>query len=170
MSSEDRGLLRIAPAGYFVSFLLVATPVFDWATNITPMRPASVDWRYGVTGLLSGFLLTPLLGMALASLIAVAGNQRRHRVTVSAMSLVGGLFLVLLIPLFLLDFFQLRASMPASEIGFYDVSGFKALLKHVSCAGAFTWLGFAGLRGLPRRIRRSQSAALVMDSAPEVNV
>jgi hypothetical protein len=169
MSSEDRGLLRIAPAGYFVSFLLVVTPVFDWVTNITPIRPASVDWRYGVTGLLSGFLLTPLLGMALASLIAVAGNERRQRLTVSAMSLMGGLFLLLLIPLFLLDFFQLRASMPASEIGFYDASGFKALLKHVTCAVAFAWLGLAGLRGLPRRVRRSRGASVVMDSSPEVS-
>lgn len=165
-SVEERGLLRIAPAGYFVAFLLVATPLFDWIANVTPFRPGSVDWRYGVTGLLSGFLLTPLLGMVIASLIAMATNTRRSRILVGTLNLMGGLALCLLLPLFALDFFQLRASVPPSELPLFEAAGFKAALKHATAAMAFLWLGIAALRALPRPVRKTRPAPVVMD-APE---
>ena len=170
-SSDDWGVLRIAPAGYFVAFLLVATPAFDWLTNITPLRPGSVDWRYGVTGLLSGFLLTPLLGMSLASLIAVAANARRPRLMTGFFNVVFGASLVLLLPLFTLDFFQLRASLPAGEVSLYDAAGLKAGLKHATAAAAFLWLGVAVLKGMPRAVRKSRAnLAVVMDPPAQPTV
>jgi hypothetical protein len=163
---DERGVLRVAPAGYFIAFLLVVTPAFDWVTNITPFRPGSVDWRYGVTGLLSGFLLTPLLGMAVAALISAATGGRRARLVTGVLNLAFGLALVLLLPLFALDFFQLRASMPAGELSLYDVAGLKAAVKHLTAAAAFLWLGVAVLRNLPRAVRKRAAALAVVMEPP----
>jgi len=149
MATDARALERIAGAGYFLALLLIATPAVDYATNITPWRPASVDWRYAAAGLLSGFLLTPLLGMALASLLAATG-QRRGRLVVGAVNVVCAAGLVILIPLYALDFLQVRASVPAADLESFTLGGVKALAKHVTAAIAFLWLGIALLRGLPR--------------------
>jgi hypothetical protein len=148
MRNDGRaGIERVAGAAYFVAFLLVVTPALDYLTNITPMLFGSVDWRYGVVGLLSGFLLTPLLGMALAALVAGYTASRRARVTVGTINLIFGLGLIMLTPLFALDFLQLRASIPAADLRMYEVGGIKALIKNASGAVAFVWLAVAGLRG-----------------------
>lgn len=145
-------------AGGFVAFLLVATPLLDYLTNITPWLPGNVDWRYGVVGLLSGFLLTPLLGMVLASLLAVLVNRRGPRMIVGWLDVAGGAALLLLVPLFLLDFLQIRAGVPPAEMPTFQLAGVKAMLKHITAGLAFLWLGYATLRGLPPKGRRGPRA------------
>jgi hypothetical protein len=152
--TEPRGLERVARAGYFVALLLVLTPLADFILNVTPLRPGSVDWRYGVVGLFSGFLLTPLLGMVLATLLAVGTNRRPARLAVGVLDLLFGVVLLLLVPLFVLDFFQLRASVPQEQLASFHVEGPKAMLKHLTAGLAFAWLGVSCLRSLPRSSRR----------------
>ena len=166
MATDTRALERVAGAGYFLAFLLIVTPAIDYATNITPWRPGSVDWRYAAVGLLSGFLLTPLLGMALASLLAATG-QRRARVVVGIVNVLCAAGLVILIPLYALDFLQVRASVPAADVAPFTLGGLKALAKHVTAAIAFLWLGVALLRGLPRARGRNTAARKPLMVRPE---
>ncbi len=164
LQDNRSGLGRMSGAAYFVALLLVLTPAFDFVGNVLPLHPSQLDWRYGVSGLLSGFLLTPLLGMVLASAVALAGNQRGARVVVGSLNLACALALGLLVPLFVLDFFQLRASVPAGELPLFQVAGMRAIAKHVTAAFAFLWLGTACLRALPRR---SAGVAPGVITAPE---
>jgi hypothetical protein len=147
----------MAGAGYFLSFLLVITPAIDYATNITPWRPGSVDWRYAAVGLLSGFLLTPLLGMGIASLLAATG-ARRERVLAGLVNVLCAATLVILMPLYALDFLQVRASVPAADVSAVTLGGLKALGKHASALIAFLWMGIALLRGLPHARSRGSGS------------
>ena len=76
MSDETTGrrLAGLTGAGYFVAFLLISLSLFDFAGTLWPFLPSEASWRYGSVGILSGFLLTPMIGSLLAvGLVGVAG-------------------------------------------------------------------------------------------------
>ena len=68
----------VAPL-YFIAALLIATPLMDFATSVVPLRPGSLEWRFASVGLLSGFLLTPLLGLVIALAVAAYADDVRGR-------------------------------------------------------------------------------------------
>lgn len=147
MNESQRGRLETVagPIG-FVALLLVAVPVFDLFANVWPLRPTNLHWRFGTSGLLSGFLLTPLLGMALLTAVAAVQSRRGTLLTLTLANAAGALILLLLVPLFTLDFLQLRGTVPAVEKALFDASGVKAVVKHAACALAFAALAFGNLR------------------------
>lgn len=137
---------RLAGPLYFVAFLLVATPLVDYGMNIAPFRFGDVSWRYGVVGLLSGFLLTPLLGCALAAAVAALFRQPRMGFAVGALNVLGGVLLLVALLLFALDSLQIRGLTPQERLGIFDAAVLKAMLKHLSAVAALLWLGIGGLR------------------------
>ena len=154
---------------YLIALLLIATPLIDFAANAWPARAGDVAWRYGAVGLLSGYVLTPLLGLGLAGAIAVTLEHRLVLRSLVIISWVGALVLVAASVDFSLDALQLRHNVPAPQGRNFDLGAAKALLKHVSVAMALAWLGTAMLRSL-RAIRvargeRGPVAPLVARSA-----
>ncbi|MEP7384203.1 MAG: hypothetical protein ABI910_21180 [Gemmatimonadota bacterium] len=153
----------IAPL-YFLAFLLVATPVMDFATSIIPTRPSDIEWRFASVGLLSGFLLTPLLGIALAMGVArFAGHLRVQRVMALLTLTAAGLFVALLL-FFLLDIFQLRSAVQAEAAEAFSSAATKAVIKHASfvvALGVMGWSGFRMSRWSRPEPRRKQSAVIV---------
>jgi hypothetical protein len=76
---SDRAVAELkafAWPAYCVAVLLVVTPLVDLVANVWPPRLSAVEWRFGTFGLLSGFLLTPLLGMVLATAAAALLEHR----------------------------------------------------------------------------------------------
>jgi hypothetical protein len=149
---DDRlstALERLAAPLYGVAVLLVVTPIFDLTLNVWPLNFGAVEWRYGSIGLLSGFLLTPLIGTALAAWMALGLGHRRTQWTVVVLNLAFAVFVVVACLDFALDVLQLRRSVPATQPGALwtvTVGGAKALLKLGSGALAFAWLALAGYR------------------------
>lgn len=139
-------LASLAAPAYCLAALLVITPLGDFLSGVWPWRLGAVDWRFASSGLLSGFLLTPLLGALIAIGVAAArGSERPLRIFgIATLALSGLCFLVLL--LFILDAVQVSSAVPAQQRrAFYDAS-IKAFLKYIMAFVASFWLGRTAYR------------------------
>ena len=154
MNERSPGALEsLAGPLYVLALLLVVTPPVDVLANVWPLRLGEVSWRYGTVGASSGYLLTPLLGLALACLIAIACRQRLMLRVLSVVCLVAGVMLVIAAIDFALDAAQLRHTVPTTPTlarWAFDVGAAKAIFKHLSAAVGLFWLGLA-----TRRARRA---------------
>lgn len=88
MSRLDQAPSSFAAALYLSAAFMVVAPFLYEMQRILPARPADLDWRFGAEGFLLTALTTPLLGLALALLVAWG------RGTPGALRFVGGLTLV----------------------------------------------------------------------------
>ena len=134
---------RVAPPALFLALLLVLLPATDFVSNVWPLQPGDFRWRFGMVGLLSGFLLTPLLGMLVAAAAAMllqhAGLLRVTAVLCGA----GAAVLVLLVGVFALDVIQLRPEVTPTALAGFDFANLRAIAKHLLAAGALVWLALA---------------------------
>lgn len=147
--------VAIAPslgrALYLVAALLVVTPLLDVLSNVWPLAIGDLRWRYGTVGLLSGFLLTSLLGMALAVLTAVVLRQRRVLSVLSVLNLVAAVTLLAAAGLFVLDVLQVRGTVPVESRSLFDVGAVKALFKHATLMVSFAALGIGARSSISQR-------------------
>jgi hypothetical protein len=139
-------LKAFAWPAYFVAALLVVTPLVDLVANVWPPRPGAVEWRFGTLGLLSGFLLTPLLGMVLATAAAALLEQRGAQRVLALLDLTGAALLLLVGATLSLDWLQMRASIDPATRPAIDIGSGKSIAKHVGVAIALAWLGVVGWR------------------------
>lgn len=154
----------IAPL-YLLAFLLVATPLMDFVTSIVPLRPGDIEWRFASVGLLSGFLLTPLLGIALAIGAAHLGGHLRFQRVLAIVNLVVAASCIGLLVFFVLDIFQLKVAVQPEAAEAFKSAALKAVIKHVSFFLTLGFLGWRGIRisrwGTPAEARRPQAAVIV---------
>ncbi|MEO8448385.1 MAG: hypothetical protein ABI647_01270 [Gemmatimonadota bacterium] len=155
--TTNRRLTGLTGAGYFVAFLLVALSLFDFALTLWPFQPSDPSWRYGSMGLLSGFLLTPMLGSLLATFIAGFAGHNRTFKTLGILNAIGALILLILLISFALDSIQVRRETSPEAREVFVTGAAKAAMKHLTGIIAFGWLGIATLRA-GRRPRVSERA------------
>lgn len=144
---ED-ALSALAGPVYAVGVLFVVLPIVDFVLNVWPPALGMSEWRYGAIGLLSGFLLSPLLGSALIAGVAlVRGDGRTQRVLAILNLATAALFVPICID-FVLDVIQLRghiANRPDARWTYYAGAA-KSLIKYLAVLAALAWLGRAGWR------------------------
>jgi hypothetical protein len=134
---------KISSALYLISVLLVLLPIIDFLTSIVPYLPGSTKWRFASSSLFAGFLLTPLLGVALAMLVAGVMHHRFVLRWIGMLSFLMALVLLAICALLALDVVELRA-MAESDVRMAIVlSGSRAILKYIIMAAS---LAFVGLR------------------------
>ena len=155
---SDRLASLDGPA-YCVAALLVFSQLGDFVSVVWPWRVAALDWRFASSGLLSGFLLTPLLGALIAIGIAAArGSSRLLRLFGIATLGAGGICAVVLLG-FMLDAVQLRSSIPEEQRRSFMDASVKAFLKYVMACAASCWLGLRAYRlgswSAPQPVTRS---------------
>jgi hypothetical protein len=167
MSDHDTDWLdRLAPAVYFATFLFIVLPAIDFVANVWPLRVGDASWRYGAAGFLSGYLLTPLLGLVLGFLVAALCRHRRALTVLSVVCGIGTVLLLVISLEFILDALQVRSGIAAADKGHFDVGAVKALLKYWAMVVALLWAGIVGWRiardeRRARGPRRSGSTPLV---------
>ena len=147
---------RLSSATYFLAAVLVVVPAVDLITNVLPLTPSSVAWRYGTVGLLSGFLLTPLLGIFLACWTAHLMEHQRIQKILAVLNGVSGGVLLLLVLLFTLDAVQLRSQTNPDTLRMFDVGVVKAVIKNLLGVAALAWLAFAGWKNAAGRPARGK--------------
>ncbi|MCC6927701.1 MAG: hypothetical protein IT359_01810 [Gemmatimonadaceae bacterium] len=145
MNSSERADALIVPA-YLIAFLLVATPAMDFVTSILPLRLGDIEWRFASVGLLSGFLLTPLLGVLLAMGVAAYAEHVLLQRILAIVNLVLGACFAVLVAFFVLDILQLRSVVQAEAKAAFESAASKAIVKHLSFVVASLVLGWRGLR------------------------
>jgi hypothetical protein len=138
-------LRRLGPALHAVAALLVLVPLVDFLTSIFPLVPADARWRFGALGIFAGYLLTPLLGLALASITAAALQQVGLLRLLAWLSLCLAIALVGLAAAFALDTLQVRAGAPADGAQAVLVSGVRGVVKYLATAVTLVLL-FVGAR------------------------
>ena len=138
---------------YFLSALLVATPAVDVLTQVWPLQPGSMVWRYGFLGFLGNNLLTPLLGLTLAGVAAMLAESRLALRLLSWTALAAGVGLLALLAFFSLDVLQLRASVAPEARPAFQVGAAIAAGKYVVAVLGYGLLGRAAWRSLPKQVR-----------------
>lgn len=132
---------------YAVAALLVLISLLDFAGAIWPFLPGDAGWRYGAIGLLSGFLVTPLVGVVLAALVAVEQRHFALLKFLGIMTLAIGALLLVSIVAFALDAIQVRREAATPELRrLTELSAAKAAFKLLTGTVATIWLGGGILR------------------------
>ena len=159
MSRPSGSDLLTAYAGpaYLIAALLIGYSAYDYLGSIWPLNVSEVSWRYGSAGILTGFALTPLLGILLAALVATAAGQARALRAVGVASLALGVVFAVVVLGFGLDALQMRREAPEEARRLFDQGIAKAGIKLLGAAAAWWWLGWRSWR-LASRIRRSGSS------------
>jgi hypothetical protein len=138
---------------YLVAGLLVVMPLIDFAMSIGPAQFTSLQWRFASVGLLSGYTLMPLLGLAMALGLAVLTRQRVAQRVLIALCLTLAVVILLIAVGFLLDVLQLRTTVPADGRPAFESASMRALVKHLLVGCAFWYLGWRARRMVPPPIR-----------------
>lgn len=141
-----RPLRSLAPACYIIAALLLLLPASDYLIDAWPFRPDVVDWRYGVEGLISNYVLSPLLGLLLASVTAAWLNQTAVLRWLSLLAWIGAVLLVLVLGGFLLDSLHVRGGAPADARWVTTSSFVLAAAKILVAALTLIILGVCDLR------------------------
>jgi hypothetical protein len=131
-------------AAYFFCFMLVFWPIFDFFSNALPFQLGRMEWRYAAVGLMGSYLITPIMGVAFAMLLA---SLLRHRVLLrflSVLCLLGAAFLLLAMVSLGLDVIQLWRLSPPEGIPSLRTGGLIAEMKHLSGVVAVSLFGLGG--------------------------
>jgi len=139
-------LRRLAAPLYAIALLMLILPATDFISNVWPLNPGDFRWRFGMVGLLAGFLLTPLLGILLATVVAALSEDTRMLRIVSSVAGAGALVLVIFVGLFVLDVLQFRPEVPAERLGSFDFANIRAIVKHLLVAATLGWMSLTGWR------------------------
>lgn len=154
----NRSHSPLVGVGYFVAAVLILFPVIDLVANLWPLDPGRVNWRYGAYVLLSGFVLTVILGFALALLLARLADHRKTARVLAVLSGLGGVILLAAAVAFALDALQLRASVSGDARTQFGIGAVKAVVKNSMAAAGFLWMAWAAWRP-PKGRRSSKDAA-----------
>lgn len=136
---------------YGVAAVLVLVPAIDFLQSVGGFQPGSGQWRFATVGALSSYLATPVLGAAVALVVAAIARHHgvRRGVAVGCLVLSGGL--ALLSAGFALDALQLRDSVVPGARGAFQGASVRALLKLLIVAAALAFLGWRAWRIAPER-------------------
>ena len=130
--------------------LLVLLPAVDLLTNVWPIRPWEIGWRYGTVGLASGFLLTPLLGLMAAAVLARLLDQSAVLRALAAVVGLTALALAGATGMFVLDALEVSGQIPADGREAFQIGAVRAVLKNALVAGVLGWMALATLRAATR--------------------
>lgn len=135
-------------AGPFYAFglLLVSLPMLDFGTSIVPVHLTNLQWRFATIGLLSNFLMTPMMGISLMVAVAAVRGHRGVQRTIAIVNSFLVLLLISLLALFALDAIQLNASVPGEQAAEFHSAAYKALIKHIAGLIVLALLAVAGWR------------------------
>ena len=140
---------------YVVALLLIVIPALDFVLSVPAPEFADVQWRFAAVGLLSGYALTPILGVSMAFVIAALLKQYAVQRLLVVASLLLAAILVALSFGFLLDMLQLRASLPDDGRVAFSSAWKRAIVKLALSAIALAYMGVRARKMIPTRSKNS---------------
>lgn len=138
---------------YVVAFALVLIPTLDFVFSVPPAEFASVQWRFAAVGLLSGFAVMPMMGLALACVIAGMLKQFHVVRLLVIVCLTTALVLIVISLGFVLDVLQLMASVPPEGRSAFNSAWIRAISKTALSAVVLAYLGWRARRMMPAPTR-----------------
>jgi hypothetical protein len=137
---------RLARAGYWLAFVLIAFSIANWVASVWPVQIGQARWRFGAVGALSNAVLTPLLGLFLAFAIAVWRDDTRVRRALGWLSaILAGCSVILLLG-FTLDFLQTRATADPRIHHTLDIASGISIVKQIGIIITLVFFSMTGIR------------------------
>lgn len=138
---------------YFVAALLVVVPLVDFTLSVPSPEFSSRQWRFTTMGLLSGYMLLPVLGAALAFTIsAILKHYTIQRALVIA-CLTSAVLFALLSYRFWVDMGDQRFATVPDEMQAFVSAANRAVTKLILTTVAFGYLGWRARRMIPAPTR-----------------
>ena len=134
---------------YVVAALLIGIPLVDFVLSVPSAELSNVQWRFAAVGLLSGYTLTPILGLAMALVIAAVLKQYAVQRWLVAACLSFGATLIALSAGFMLDVLQLRFSVPSDGRAAFQSAWIRAVVKLGLSMIALVYMGWRARRMIP---------------------
>jgi len=133
---------------YLVALVLVLPPMLEYLIVLSaPYQPGNTQWRFGAVGLfVNSFAFSPLLGVTLAIFTALQLGHVKTSKALSILAIVGGVGVLLSLPLFLLDFLQVRAGVAEQAKRAFTITSVKATISGLIVAATGIAVGIGGLR------------------------
>lgn len=147
---------------YVVALALILIPASDFLLSVPAAQLSSLQWRFAAVGLLSGFTMTPILGLALAIVIAAVGKQVTMQRLLAIACLTLSLVLLVLCAGFILDITRLRASIPEDGRPAFNSAWRRAIVKLLFSVVSLGFLGWRARRMLPVRGRRREPKPVIV--------
>ena len=148
---------------YFLAALLIVFPLVDFVLSVPSAELSDVQWRFAAVGLLSGYTLTPILGIAMAFVVAAFLKQHGVQRGLVVACLASGAILIALSLGFALDVLQLRLSVPNDGRAAFKSASIRAIVKLGLSVLALAYMGWSARRMIPARNRqRSQKTVHVV--------
>jgi hypothetical protein len=138
---------ELVSLGYLVAAIMILFPIVDLGANLWPFRPTELNWRYGTYGVMSGYLLTVVLGFGLVVAVGVLAMHRGWVRLLGGLSAVGGVLLLVFAAVYVLDALQIRATLSGDALGQFHIGTVKTLFKNGISGLALIWIAWAGWRG-----------------------
>lgn len=151
----------LAAPMYALAAYLIAMPAVDYAQSIGAPQLGSAQWRFASIGLLSSVLTTPVLGIALAVVIAATREHHAAQRVFAWLTLGTAAMLLMLTVLFALDALQLRGGVPDEARANMERASLRAVLKYLGTVALLAWLGFKSLGISARRAAKPEGRAPV---------
>ena len=142
-SSAERTLIS---GGYAVAIMLLVVPIADSILATWPPAPSSIQWRFGMLGLLGNSLSYPVLAMLMAALTARFLEQRRVLATLGVLGALAAVFLLVGVGFFALDTLQLRSVVRPTMQRPFLAAAVKSGTIFVVAAAIFAWLSLGAYR------------------------
>lgn len=101
-------LSRLALPTYAVCLWLVLFSAIDAALLTLPLSPTMAMWRYGLARLVNLYLLSPMIGIFLALVLAVVFEHSRVLKAVSMISGLAAIIMLVLTIVYFVDSFAMR--------------------------------------------------------------
>jgi len=162
---------RVARAAYWLAALLVLVPLIDYVANVWPPQLNDVQWRDAAEGLGGGFLLTPCLGVALASAVAIRRDNARLWRSLGVLMTLAAVGLLPVGADFVLNTLQLRHLVAPATRSHFEVGALKVVLEYGLVALGLLFSGLALARaGRPLSVSgpRSEAKPPVIIARPRV--
>jgi hypothetical protein len=157
----------LVASSYGVLILMFVTPFAETFLSILPIRTNEVNWRFGVFGLFSRALMTPLL--ALAGMCGLA-FVRGHRGTLRFLGGTAALLLVILVlslGMFALDAVQARAQVTPQALSSFDVAATLAVGKILFSTVILALMAIGAWKSAGRPAQRSRADTVLLGATPK---
>jgi hypothetical protein len=133
---SHRALVLVWP-GHLIALILMLVPAAGLLLASSAPGPEGAMGRARMFSLLVDSALWPLVGLFLGLALATLFDQRKLRWTYTLVSGVLGLLFLVLVPVFVLDVFQLRGTVRPEMQRLYDGNMIRNVLTLFATAGIF---------------------------------
>lgn len=140
---SDDGLRRVV---YLSAFLLFFMPYFQAFAGLWPFQVGALQWRFQASGNMSGILMLPFLGLALALFVARPLEHKGVTRLVGVVALLTAVCVLLAMGLFAMDAIQLRRAVQDRMMPAFNKAVFTASISMFVSLVLYTVLGVTAFR------------------------